>query len=230
MKAPAPLPFLLGLVAFAVGGCDGPVMHEVEVRQPIAFPHKNHMDYFLSGKHREEKIQMHLKLLDTDEVPEEIARGECAACHDDLPRKADCASCHVLSQDPELRARKELRPCIVCHPGTWEGAEARIPTTTLCRSCHAGEPRTGSAEESRLREYLSRGEDVPWVRINTVPDHVYNSHSAHVRFGGLACTRCHADVSSLTVPPQQAVVFSMDACLKCHRENHATTDCVSCHQ
>lgn len=225
---PAGILATVGLTAALASWGDGRT--RVTVVQPVAFSHKKHMDYFTSGKHREEKIRMHLESLEIEKPPKPLVEGRCVKCHEDLETKTACASCHLPSQDAALRGRGEQRPCIACHGGTWSGSQAGIPSATLCRSCHGGDPRTNSDEEKKLREYLSSGRDIPWMQLHTVPDDVHFSHVAHVRFGAMGCTTCHEDMRGKEEPPTSATVFTMDACMKCHREKHATSDCIACHE
>ncbi len=72
--------------------------------------------------------------------------------------------------------------------------------------------------------------ELPWVQINTVPANVYFSHTAHVRYAGVTCTRCQTDVNGLRTPPTSVRVVSMSECLACHAERGASTDCLTCHK
>lgn len=224
--------------ALAAAGCaERPV--QVPVQQPIVFPHDTHLAYFSSGQHRREKIQMHLAAIGQDSAPEELAGGKCAECHDDLAEKTACAGCHVLFQDASLRENKALRRCVACHRGAWSGNVARIAGTETCIACHAVESPVRLAGEKQPALTLasardvgldpSRPEDLSWVQINTVPSNVYFSHRAHVR-RSVACTQCHEDVSVLSSPPTSVRMFSMTRCLRCHAENGASTDCLTCHK
>lgn len=226
------------VAAIAAAGCaERPV--QVPVRQPIGFPHDAHLAYFSSGQHRREKIQMHLTAIGQDSAPEELAEGKCAECHDDLAEKTACAGCHVLFQDSSLRENKPLRRCVACHRGAWSGSVARIAGTDTCISCHAADTPVRLAGETRPALTLASARDVgldtsrdahlPWIQINTVPPNVYFSHRAHVR-RSVACTTCHEDVSALSTPPTSVRVFSMTRCLRCHAENGASTDCLTCHK
>jgi hypothetical protein len=228
-------------VLMAAAACtDSPV--EVSVRQPIDFPHETHLTYFSSGLHRAERIRMHLEIFGTDEIPDELAEGRCVACHDDLPERTACAGCHVPFQNPALRTQTEARRCVACHRGAWSRAEASIPGVTACLECHRPEVSevhlvraayTGAsvalarAGAPRVDEAAT---EVPWVRLTTMPPNVYFSHTAHVRFAGLPCVRCHEDVSGLMSPPTRVRVLSMSDCLKCHVESNARTDCLACHK
>jgi hypothetical protein len=226
------LPACLGLV-IPCGGCSGPTV-EVSAQQPIAFPHRAHLEYFTSGRHRQERIELHLTILGLTEAPPELAEGRCVDCHGEaLAEKTACAGCHTLFQDATLRIRQDVRDCIGCHRGAWNGSRATIPSTTVCVTCHADstvDTFTDATAEQELRADLARTEDVPWVQINTVPDHVYFSHPAHVRFNKMTCTTCHADVRKLVAPPTTASVFAMPDCLKCHAEHQASNACLTCHK
>jgi uncharacterized protein with PIN domain len=213
-------------------GCDDNATVETGVVQPIAFQHKRHIDYFLSGKHREEEIRFKLKVMEVEKPPEALEEGRCSKCHRTfLGKTLPCAGCHRASQDATLRARKDVRVCIGCHREAWSGSIASIPSSNVCSGCHAGEkPITDREEEARLRQYLARGEDIPWVRINTIPDYVYFSHSGHIRFGKMQCTDCHEDMRKKEAPPTVARVFRMEACIRCHEERSGGTGCYVCHQ
>lgn len=230
----------LSLLAAVASGC-GNQPTPVAVQQPIAFPHRHHVSYFSSGQHRQEKIRMHLDMFGQTEPPPELAEGRCVECHDDLQSKTACAGCHTLFQDAALRSRKAIRPCTGCHRGTWTGDVATLPRAELCVACHGaadvlamrrGE-KLGPVRLARLDDPRSGAvgaEDLPWVQINTVPPNVYFSHSAHVRYKSIACTRCHDDVSGLGAPPASVRAMSMGECLRCHADNGASTDCLTCHK
>jgi hypothetical protein len=220
---------LLGGIA-TLGGCDQPG-GEFHVNQPIAFDHRGHVTYLSSGKHRDEKIEIHLEILGEEEAPEEIVRGMCMECHENLVEETPkCAGCHVIFQDAALRARQDIRACVACHRKAWTGHIASIPSVTVCSSCHADKPRTNSKQEKRLREYIDRGEDIPWLQITAMDPHTHFSHKAHVRYAGYACTLCHNDI--LQQDSQQTAVqeFTMSNCIRCHEENNAANECLTCHK
>jgi hypothetical protein len=227
--SPSTVIVLIGLGA-VLGSCDL-AGRELTVEQPIAFDHVRHVTYLSSGKHRQEKIGMHMEILDLEEAPEEVVQGMCLECHDDLVDEApSCAGCHLLFQDANLRARSDIRACVACHRNAWSGHSASIPSVTVCRSCHADEPQTDSSEEQRLREYIDRGEDIPWVRVVNVDPHVHISHKAHVRYAGYACTTCHNAVDQQVASPLELHVATMDGCIECHEENNVSDGCLTCHK
>ncbi|MDH3891215.1 MAG: hypothetical protein OEV49_09035 [candidate division Zixibacteria bacterium] len=204
---------------------------ETQIEQPIAFDHVRHVTYLSEGEHRREKIDMHKEILGEDEASEEVLQGQCLECHDDLTDEApDCAGCHILFQDAALRARKDVRACVACHRSTWTGYSAGIPSVTVCRSCHADEPRTDSEQEAHLREYIDRSEDIPWVRITEMDPHVHTSHKAHIRYAGYACTQCHNGLDQQVDTPLDLHVTTMEACIECHEENNVSDGCLTCHK
>lgn len=223
---------LIGAAACA----DAPV--RVPVQQPIEFPHAAHVNHFASGQHRTERVAMHLKIYGTTEAPQELNEGRCADCHDDLAERQACAVCHVPFQNPALRGQRELRRCVGCHRGAWGASAATIPSAGTCLACHEAGMRLAQGAGSP-RVVLARGgdrpaepavEDVPWVRINTMPRNVYFSHTAHVRYASMTCTECHQDVTGLSSPPDRVRVFTMSQCLTCHVKRGASTDCLTCHK
>jgi menaquinone reductase, multiheme cytochrome c subunit len=212
---------------------------EVRVHQPMDFPHQTHVTYFSSGKHRAEKIQMHLEMFGSDQAPAELAEGRCVECHDDLAERAACAGCHVPFQNAALRNAKEVRRCVGCHRGAWGGSIATIPSLATCRACHEGGVQQARDNDNGPHITLVRAgdtprgplvADIPWIQINTMPRNVYFSHAAHVRYQSMACTSCHQDVRALKSPPSVVRVFSMSECLACHAQKGASTDCLTCHK
>lgn len=225
----------LGAVLLAPG-CSRQTI-DVPARQPIDFSHQQHLAYFSSGKHRTEKIRMHLEMFDMDTAPPELAEGRCIECHDDLADRKPCAGCHVQFQNAALRNAKEVRRCVACHRGAWGGSEALIPSAATCLACHEAGLRAARGDTGRL--VLARtGDppdnrtraDVPWVRVNTVPPSVFFSHAAHVQFAKMPCTECHQDMRTLAASPTVVRVFSMIDCLRCHEQKGAKMDCLACHK
>ncbi len=119
--------------------------------------------------------------------------------------------------------------CVLCHTGVRNQVRATLPSVEICIGCHE-EAVTDSPEEEKIREYYSRGEEIPWKRLFRVPSHVFFSHRRHVTVAGLNCTKCHGDMAMQKKPPRTAPMkISMNYCLSCHRQLQASTDCVSCH-
>lgn len=223
-------------VLAAIAGC-APQSRDVAVQQPMEFPHAAHLSYFASGEHRNQGIKRHLEAFDKNDLPDELKEGRCAECHAD-DEMLGCASCHARFKNAALWMRTDVRKCVACHRQAWGGADATIPSATVCLPCHeGGVQRAGVGKGPRL--VLARAgtppagppvEDVPWVRINVLPGNVYFSHTAHVRYASMPCTECHQDMTGLKSPPTQAATFTMSRCLNCHAARGASTDCLTCHK
>jgi cytochrome c7-like protein len=118
--------------------------------------------------------------------------------------------------------------CTDCHTGVDEGPDARIPGVSLCMTCHQV-IATDKPEIKKLAAYAVRGEDIPWQRVyNFEPSaHLKFNHAPHIR-AGIACAKCHGDMTQQTVAVR-AVDLNMGYCLRCHKEQNASIDCVTCH-
>ena len=120
--------------------------------------------------------------------------------------------------------------CNDCHVYVEKGASASIPNVDVCQVCHTDQPLTASPEEAKLLTYVKEKRVIPWRRVYTVPDHVYFSHARHVTDGGIDCATCHGKMTEQTAPvTSQALAVTMKRCLGCHKEQKASTDCLSCH-
>jgi hypothetical protein len=232
------LPSVVVIAFVAAAGC-GERRTEVHVQQPVDFPHQTHLAYFSSGEHRTQKIKMHLDFFGGGEPPMELSEGRCVECHDDLPERTACAGCHVPFQNAALRNAKGVRECVACHRGAWGQVAATIPSVATCMGCHEGvlqQSRSNGSiipvvsRQSPIVNRKSTIVDIPWIQINTMPENVHFSHTAHVRFASIACTSCHQDVRELTSPPTIVRVFSMTECMTCHVEKGASIDCLTCHK
>lgn len=123
--------------------------------------------------------------------------------------------------------------CTACHAGAERAAHASLPALATCLGCHMrpqGDPP--SAAEARVRAAAASGAPFHWIQVTRNPGHVYFSHRAHVGLAGMTCADCHGDVTEWRRPPTDPDphLTSMDACLDCHRERGAPTDCATCHQ
>jgi hypothetical protein len=100
-----------------------------------------------------------------------------------------------------------------------------------CRLCHE-EAKGDSADEKKVREYLEKQEEIPWVQVNRMPGHVYFSHAMHVKIGKMECSACHGDMAHATEPVtvSQVEKLGMRTCMQCHTERGASNDCLACHK
>jgi hypothetical protein len=116
--------------------------------------------------------------------------------------------------------------CLYCHPYAERSINAGLPTAGKCLGCH-DHIIPGHDEIIKLKIYGKTGEEVPWVKVHYLPDHVYFPHVRHLG-KGLACRECHGDVE--IVDRLRQVTFYMGLCTDCHRQKGASIDCAACHQ
>ncbi len=120
--------------------------------------------------------------------------------------------------------------CTDCHVGARDQVRATLPSLSACLMCHQA-PLTQSAEEQKIRDLAQAGKEADWIRITHVRTDVYFSHRRHVQLGKLDCAVCHGPMQTLTAPPRSPFVeLTMDACISCHQQNQARTDCNDCHR
>ena len=223
--------FLSLIMLILLSGCVTQPEKELEEKHEIQFTHAKHIQYFLTGNHRDENIKMHLEILDEDEASEELVEGKCLECHDLFEDLPGCGSCHSVFQEEKIRNNRAQRPCFGCHRTAWSEYLAGIPTIQVCKSCHSEEQRTTSKDESELREYIERDEDIPWIRANPMVDHVHFSHVAHTRFDDISCKSCHPQkMGMMLASSEKALKFSMNSCIECHEQNNVENDCLVCHK
>jgi formate-dependent nitrite reductase cytochrome c552 subunit len=117
--------------------------------------------------------------------------------------------------------------CMECHAGAKTDDEAGLPETRKCMFCHMA-IKADSPTIQRLAAAQKSGEAIPWVRLYRVPDFVFFSHGSHSK-AKVDCVSCHGPVSSRDVLAQE-VSTDMKTCVNCHKERHASTSCVLCHQ
>lgn len=120
--------------------------------------------------------------------------------------------------------------CQDCHLYVKTQPFAGLPGLDLCLTCHE-EPQTDSAEEEKLRALQSEGQELVWQRIYRVPNHVYFSHRRHTTIAEMECTTCHGQIAEMKSPPAKpAISISMGRCIKCHRQENVSNDCLNCHR
>ncbi len=131
--------------------------------------------------------------------------------------------------------------CLYCHGSAMEGKHANIPSLNVCMNCHLtineytgeqlyredGSEVDGTAEIQKIytavgydpatKQYTGKGEGIEWVKIHSLPDHVFFSHAQHVAVGGVQCQTCHGEIQNMDVVKQFADL-SMGWCVNCHRE------------
>jgi hypothetical protein len=137
-----------------------------------------------------------------------------------------------INYSHKIHAGKLGMNCLYCHTGAARSPIANLPAVSTCMGCHKI-AKTDRPEIQKLTGYFERGEQVPWVEVYRLPDHVKFNHKRHVK-AGVQCTECHGKVMEMDVV-YPAVSLKMGWCLECHRRRQndekfpTTMDCVSCH-
>jgi hypothetical protein len=116
--------------------------------------------------------------------------------------------------DHRHHVRDDGIDCLYCHSGAARSAYAGTPAVSVCMGCHS-QVWTSSPELSRLREAYFKDEPIEWVRVNSLPRHVFFNHSIHIA-KGVGCVTCHGRVD-LMGKVYQAETLLMQWCLECHR-------------
>ena len=126
----------------------------------------------------------------------------------------------------KLHAESGLQ-CMSCHTKAESKDRAGIPNTTDCLACHR-KIQTAGATLQTLGEFEKARQDIPWVRIYQLPGFVFFGHRVHLK-AKANCAMCHGEVQIRAVLWQEKRI-SMAACLNCHKERNASTDCNLCHE
>lgn len=124
----------------------------------------------------------------------------------------------------KLHAGDNKIPCQYCHTGAAISRHAGVPPTQTCMNCHSV-TRTDRPSIQKLAAAHETGEAIPWVRIHSLPDHVYFDHRPHVN-AGVACQTCHGEVQKMT-RVTRVMDMRMGACLACHRDPGAALSAAS---
>ncbi|MGH9832628.1 MAG: cytochrome c3 family protein [Blastocatellia bacterium] len=126
----------------------------------------------------------------------------------------------------KLHAESGLQ-CASCHTKAESKDQAGIPNAKDCLACHRKFP-TASATLQTLVAYEKAKRAIPWARIYKLPSFVFFSHQAHLK-AKADCATCHGEAQTRAVLWQEKEI-SMTACMNCHKERNASTDCNLCHE
>lgn len=129
-----------------------------------------------------------------------------------------------------IHVQKNKMDCQYCHWSVAKAAFAAIPEEQTCMGCHqliGGSNEQSKAEINKLRDYWSKGEPIPWVKVHVMPQHVNFNHKRHVK-AGLNCQECHGQVPNMATV-ERVSSMKMGWCVSCHRERGTSIDCYTCH-
>ncbi len=127
--------------------------------------------------------------------------------------------------------------CQYCHNTVEKSRHAGIPSVNVCMNCHKGIDKTtnpGSEQEiAKIRSaagfnpktgaYDLPSNPIKWLRVYTLPDHVYFNHSQHVVVGKQECATCHGDLKKMTVAEQKNPL-TMKWCIECHKKTEVAME------
>ena len=142
-----------------------------------------------------------------------------------------CLYCHGGAQDSKHANIPSVNVCMNCHKGInkYEGPDKLVREDGIAVD--------GTAEIQKLYEYAGfnpatktynedkNGDGIPdgakpieWVKIHSLPDHVYFNHSQHIKVGKQQCQTCHGNIQEMDEVAQFSTL-SMGWCVNCHRES-----------
>ena len=84
-----------------------------------------------------------------------------------------------------------------------------------------------SPEIVKVRQFWEANQPVPWVKVYVLPRFVHFDHESHV-LARVACETCHGDVARMD-RVARVRDLTMGWCVGCHRAQHASDDCLTCH-
>lgn len=105
--------------------------------------------------------------------------------------------------------------CRYCHSSVETSAEAGLPPTHTCMTCHS-QLWTNADMLAPVRESLAKNTPLVWHRVARLPDYVYFNHAIHIS-RGVPCETCHGRIDRMPLTAQ-AQPFQMGWCLDCHRD------------
>lgn len=105
--------------------------------------------------------------------------------------------------------------CRYCHTSAETSADAGMPSTHICMSCHS-QIWTHASVLAPVRQSMAQDVPLHWNRVYTLPDYVYFDHSIHVA-KGIGCTECHGPIGDMPLT-YRATSLHMGWCLACHRD------------
>jgi len=138
----------------------------------------------------------------------------------DLGRSQNYAPDQPIKFSHKVHAGANKIDCKYCHSTAEYSKSAGIPAMELCMNCHVlvrEGARSGKFEIAKVVEANETKKPVSWVRLHSLPDHVFFSHAQHVSVAKVDCKQCHGDVANMDIMKQTSDL-SMGWCINCHRQ------------
>ena len=88
--------------------------------------------------------------------------------------------------------------CESCHFFREDGTYSGVPKLAQCIDCHEEVQGDSEHEAVFVEEYVSKGQEVPWLIYSRQPDCVFFSHAAHVKLAKMDCVTCHGHIGEST--------------------------------
>ena len=137
-----------------------------------------------------------------------------------LGRSQNYAPDQPIKFSHKVHAGANKIDCKYCHSTAEYNKSAGIPAMELCMNCHVlvrEGARSGKFEIAKVVEANETKKPVTWVRLHSLPDHVFFSHAQHVSVAKVDCKQCHGDVANMDIMKQTSDL-SMGWCINCHRQ------------
>ena len=137
-----------------------------------------------------------------------------------LGRSQNYAPDQPIKFSHKVHAGANKIDCKYCHSTAEFNKSAGIPAMELCMNCHVlvrEGARSGKFEIAKVVEANETKKPVTWVRLHSLPDHVFFSHAQHVSVAKVDCKQCHGDVANMDIMKQTSDL-SMGWCINCHRQ------------
>ncbi|MDD2306243.1 MAG: cytochrome c3 family protein [Prolixibacteraceae bacterium] len=137
-----------------------------------------------------------------------------------LGRSQNYAPDQPIKFSHKVHAGANKIDCKYCHSTAEYSKSAGIPAMELCMNCHVlvrEGARSGKFEIAKVVEANETKKPVTWVRLHSLPDHVFFSHAQHVSVAKVDCKQCHGDVANMDIMKQTSDL-SMGWCINCHRQ------------
>ncbi len=84
--------------------------------------------------------------------------------------------------------------CESCHFFRADGSFSGVPKLEQCIGCHESQQGESANEAKFVKEYVSKGIEVPWLIYSQQPDCVFFSHTAHIQMAKMECITCHGPI------------------------------------